>query len=88
MATSNIVRLRDGVEWRTVEDQILALDTGSSTFFNTNETGALLWSELSEGRTRAELEDTLVKKYDIEPAAARRDIDAFLDTLARHGLLR
>ena len=85
---NNIVRLRDGVEWRHVEDEILALDTGSSTFFNTNKTGAFLWSELSKGRTRAELADTLVLKYDIEPAAARRDIDAFLDSLARHGLLK
>ena len=85
---NDIVRLRDGVEWRHVEDEILALDTESSIFFNTNRAGALLWSELSEGRTRAELADTLVRKYDIESAAARRDIDAFLDSLARHGLLR
>jgi hypothetical protein len=88
MTASNIVQLRDGVEWRQVEDQILALDTGSSTFFNANEAGALLWSELSKGRTRAELAETLVREYAIEPAAARRDIDAFLDSLARHGLLR
>ena len=85
---NDIVRLRDGVEWRHVEDEILALDTESSMFFNTNKTGALLWSELSEGRTRAELVERLVTKYDIEPATARRDIDAFLDSLARHGLLR
>ena len=85
---NDIVRLRDGVEWRHVEDEILALDTASSMFFNTNKTGALLWSELSEGRTRTELVERLVTKYDIEPATARRDIDAFLDSLARHGLLR
>jgi hypothetical protein len=85
---NDIVRLRDGVEWRHVDDEILALDTASSTFFNTNRAGALLWSELSEGRTRADLVERLVMKYDIEPATARRDLDAFLDSLARHGLLR
>ena len=85
---NDIVRLRDGVEWRHVEDEILALDTESSIFFNTNKAGAVLWSELSEGRTRAELADTLVRKYDIAPGTARHDIDAFLDSLARHGLLR
>jgi enolase len=82
------VRLRDGVEWRHVDDEILALDTASSTFFNTNRAGALLWSELSEGRTRADLVEKLVMKYDIEATTARRDLDAFLDSLARHGLLR
>ena len=85
---NDIVRLRVGVEWRHVVDEILALDTASSMFFNTNKAGALLWSELSEGRTRAELVERLVTKYDIEPATARRDIDAFLDSLARHNLLR
>ena len=85
---SDIVRLRDGVEWRHVESEILALDTASSTFFNTNRAGALLWSELSGGRTRAELADILVTKYDIEPDLARRDVNSFIDSLARHGLLR
>lgn len=85
---NDIVRLRDGVEWRHVDDEILALDTASSTFFNTNRAGALLWSELSEGRTRADLVERLVMKYDIEATTARRDLDAFLDSLARHGLLR
>jgi hypothetical protein len=85
---NDIVRLCDGVEWRHVDDEILALDTASSTFFNTNRAGALLWSELSEGRTRADLVEKLVIKYDIEPTTARRDLDAFLDSLARHGLLR
>jgi hypothetical protein len=85
---NDIVRLRDGVEWRHVDDEILALDTASSTFFNTNRAGALLWSELSEGRTRADLVEKLVMKYDIEATTARRDLDAFLDSLARHGLLR
>ena len=85
---NDIVQLRDGVDWRHVEDEILALDTVSSMFFNTNRAGALLWSALSTGQTRAELADTLVTKYDIEPDAARRDVDAFLDSLARNGLLR
>jgi hypothetical protein len=84
---SDIVRLRDGIEWRHVEEQILALDTVSSTFFNTNRAGALLWSALSEGRTRQELADTLVAKYRIDPQTARRDVDAFIDGLARHSLL-
>lgn len=84
---NDIVRLRDGVEWRHVEQEILALDTVSSTFFNTNRAGAMLWSALAAGRTRAELADTLATAYEIEPDVARRDADAFVDSLARHGLL-
>src|SRR4051812_5491266 len=75
---SDIVKLRDGVEWRHVEEQILALDTKSSTFFNTNRAGALLWSALSAGRTREQLADSLVAEYKIDSQTARHDVDAFL----------
>jgi hypothetical protein len=84
---SDIIRLRDGVEWRHVEEQILALDPASSTFFNTNRAGALLWSALSQGRTRDELGAQLVASYKIDSQIARRDVDAYLDVLGRHGLL-
>jgi len=84
---SDIVKLRDGVEWRHVDEQILALDTKSSTFFNLNRTGAMLWSALSEGRTREQLTDELVAKFKIDSQTARRDVDAYIDTLAKHGLL-
>jgi hypothetical protein len=84
---SDIVKLRAGVEWRHVEEQILALDTNSSTFFNTNRAGALLWSQLSEGRTRDELTSALVAEYKIDSETARRDVDAYLEVLARHDLL-
>lgn len=84
---SDIVKLREGVEWRHVEGQILALHTSSSTFFNTNSTGALLWSALAEGRTREQLADELVAKYKIEIQTARRDVDSFLKALERQNLL-
>ena len=84
---SDIIKLRDGVEWRHVEEQILALDTNSSTFFNTNRAGAVLWSALSAGRTREQLADSLAAEYKIDLPTARRDVDAFLGVLARHSLL-
>jgi hypothetical protein len=84
---SDIVKLRPGVEWRHVEEQILALDTNSSVFFNTNRSGALLWSALSAGHTRQQLADALVAEYRIDLEAAQRDVDAFLAVLARHSLL-
>ena len=84
---NDLVRLRDGVEWRHVEEQILALDTNSSTFFNTNRAGALIWSALSTGRSREQLVNDLIAEYDIDAHVARRDVDAFLAVLARHRLL-
>jgi hypothetical protein len=84
---SDIFRLREGVEWRPVEKQVLALDTNTSTFFNTNRVGALLWAALTEGRTREQLADELVARFKIDLQTAERDVDAFLKALARHNLL-
>lgn len=84
---SEIKKLRDSVEWRNVEAEILALDTSSSTFFNANRAGALLWSALSKGRTREQLADVLVAKYSIDSQTAQRDVDTFLAALRKHGLL-
>jgi hypothetical protein len=84
---SEIIKLRDTVEWRNVEAQILALDGTSSTFFNANRAGALLWAALSTGRTREQLADELVAKYGIDSQTAQRDVDTFLAALRKHGLL-
>jgi len=84
---SEIIKLRDSVEWRNVEAEILALDTSSSTFFNANRAGALLWSALSKGRTREQLAVELVAKYGIDAQTAQRDVDTFLAALRKHGLL-
>ena len=81
-------RLRqDGLEWRTVEGQILALDTASSTFFNANRTGATLWSALQEGGTREQLAAKLVERFDVDADTAGRDVEAFLAALRAQGLL-
>ncbi|HUQ47878.1 MAG TPA: PqqD family protein [Gemmatimonadaceae bacterium] len=82
-----IIKLRDSVEWRHVEAEILALDTSSSTFFNSNRAGALLWSALSKGRTREQLAGDLVAKYGIDSHTAQRDVNTFLAALRKHGLL-
>jgi hypothetical protein len=75
------------VEWRLVEDEVLALDTNSSTFFNANRTGALLWAALADGGTHDQLVARLVEAFALDEDAARHDVDAFLAELAERGLL-
>jgi hypothetical protein len=84
---SEVLRLREGVEWRLVDGEVLALDTASSTFLNANRTGAVLWSALAAGGTRAELVARLVHAFDVDEEVAGRDVDDFLGALAVQGLL-
>lgn len=51
------------------------------------ESGKLLWLLLDQDRTPEELTDALVAEYTVSPETARADVDAFLQKLARAGIL-
>jgi hypothetical protein len=82
------IRLRtDGIEWREVEGEIVALELESSSYLAANPTATTLWSALVEGTTREALVRTVVEQYAVEEAVAGRDVDAFLAQLREQGLL-
>jgi hypothetical protein len=82
------IRLRPGsVEWREVEGEVIAVDVRTSEYLAINETGAVLWRALREGATPAQLAERLVARFDVEPAAAARDVGEFLAALEERGLL-
>ena len=50
------LRLRnDDLAWRTVDDEMIAIDVRDSTYLTANDSGALLWNALAAGTTREEL---------------------------------
>jgi hypothetical protein len=75
------IRLRAGVEWRTVSGEVVALDLESSAYLAVNGTGSILWPLVASGTTTARLVDELVTRFDIDADDARRDVGAFLDSL-------
>lgn len=84
----DLLTLRPGeLEWRQIDDEIVALDVRSASYLTLNGTGALLWRMLAAGATRSDLVDALVDDYDVMPVTAAADIDAFLTTLAQQALL-
>ncbi len=52
-----------------------------------NETGAYLWEVLAQERSLDELAAAVADEFDVEPDAARADVQAFLDEIAQIGLL-
>jgi len=82
------VRLRtNDLDWKQVDDEIIALDRRDASYLTINGSGSVLWRRLAEDASHPELVTALVDAYEIDPVQARADTDAFLAELAQKGLL-
>jgi len=77
----------DDLAWRTVDDELIAIDVRESTYLSANGSGLLMWSALAAGTTKEELVTSLVDAYGIDAGTASADVDAFLADLKERGLL-
>jgi hypothetical protein len=75
------------VDWKVLEDETIVLDLRGSRYFAINATGTLLWPLLAQGATRAQLVEAVTGRWDVSPADAGRDVDAFCAELEAAGLL-
>jgi len=75
------------LDWREIEDEIVALDTQGAVYLAVHGSGAVLWRLLADCTTRDGLVTALVDTYDIDATRAGDDVDEFLATLSERGLL-
>lgn len=81
-------RLRaEGIAWQQVENEIVCLDLVTSRYLSVNATGAVIWPLLVEGSDTEDLELRLVSAFDIDRAAAARDVALFIGDLSARGLV-
>ena len=85
------MKLKEGFLLRTVAGQTVVLPTGDDLDLNMmitlNDTGAFLWERLEEETTEDALVQALLAEYDVEEAAARNAVVAFVKQLNDHGFL-
>ena len=85
---SRQLRIRPGaVEWRELEQEVVAVDTRKSVYMAVNRSGAILWPALLEGTTFDELVERLAGSYGLDRDAAERDVDTFVRALDEQDLL-
>ena len=77
----------DDLAWRTVDEELIAIDVRDSTYLSSNDSGLLMWNKLAAGTTKEELAASLVDEYGIDAGTASEDVDAFLADLKERGLL-
>ena len=78
---------RDGLKWREIEGEMIAVDVRTSTYLGANASGMALWRGLADGASREQLVDRLVGAFPVERDRAIADVDAFLADLRANGLL-
>ena len=59
----------------------------NGVYYGLDSVGARIWSAMREPVTIAEIRDTLLREYDVEPLALECDIRSFLQQLAEQGLI-
>jgi Coenzyme PQQ synthesis protein D (PqqD) len=75
------------LDWRDIDDEIVALDAQGATYLAIQGAGAVLWRLLATSTTRESMVEALVETYDVDSTRAGDDVDEFLGSLSRRGLL-
>lgn len=78
---------------REIAGDYIIIPTGSTVLeFNglitVNEVGVTLWKMLQKEVTMEQLVSGILEEYDVEEAVAREDIQEFLNTLEKGGILK
>ena len=72
---------------RTVGDETVILDLASGTYFGLDPVGARIWQLMGEGRTLAEISETMLGEYEVERAQLEADVLRLTGELLERGLV-
>ena len=72
---------------RELNGEAVLLDLRSGRYYGLNATGAVIWAGLLDGLDRDRIAERLVEAFEVEPAPALADTDAFVTMLLDAGLV-
>lgn len=85
------MKLKDGFILRDVAGEHVVIPSGDTLNLNMmitlNETGVFLWKQLEQDTTEDAVVSALLKEYDVDEAAARTHVAAFVAKLKEHDFL-
>lgn len=85
------MKLKEGFLLREVAGRIVVVPEGDvlnlNLMISLNETGRILWECLDQGASAQELKEALMEQYNVDEQRAEADVQAFIETLNRHGFL-
>jgi len=85
------MKIRSGFVIRQVAGETVVLPCGENAgmrmVISLNDTGAFLWKQLQQVRTKEDLVKALVAEYAVEEAVAANSVEKFIQTLQQNGFL-
>lgn len=81
------MRLRKGLSWRRVGDDIVVLDLDQSCYVSISGAGAVVWEHLAKGASLDDVLDRIVDEYDVDREQAAADVEAFVQNLRDRRLM-
>lgn len=78
---------RDGIACSDLGSEIVILDLDTSAYFAASASAAVLVNALIEGASTDDLVGRLLNSYEVAPADAVADVEAFLGQLRTRNLL-
>jgi hypothetical protein len=71
-----------------LEGELVLLDPVAGTYYGLNQTGAVIWSLLRQGRSVGDAAAALSERFGVELGRARVDIERMIGRLEAAGLVR
>ena len=81
------MKLKKGYIMKELAGRYVVLPVGFQGMIQMNVTGGFLWECLSEERTKQELIDLFLEKYDASREDAEADVNTFIENLSKAGIL-
>jgi hypothetical protein len=73
---------------RPLGGEMMIMSAVDSTLFNLNETATVIWQAANGQTSLLEIvRQNVCAEFDVDPAEAYRDAEAFVEELAQHGIL-
>jgi hypothetical protein len=82
------LRIRDGVMFNRVGDEIVLLDLDKGTYLGLDPVGARFWELVTTNATIGEAIDTMLAEYEVARPELEADLDELVDDLARNELVK
>ena len=67
--------------------EAVILNLKSGVYYGLDSVGTLIWNLVQEPKTVTEIRKVVLEEYDVDPQTCERDIQAFLEDMAAHGIV-